>query len=689
MLSLAAAIVTAAAEEEGEWRKAARKKAAKKPSSSSSSSHQPPRPPQPGPPPSPALAAAIRALGAAPARRLTPVAVRVSTMAWAWVAAAAPGLRVPLAAAVAAGWSSTQDAHAGLFSRSTLFDAETFHMSPGGDPDDHPELTRGVKAHAAWLEYWSELWFSVCADGGRVGSVGGVPPSSASSSASAAPSPSNFTAAVSADAQAIRSLLSRLLHRALENARHLTQHPASGGARARLARLALLLAKSELRAAKRYCPSCPTGLSSSSSPAAAAAAAAAAAVTSASVRASNARLLAQRALRASLLWFEGPPAWYGRWTPDEAGEQVSAAAELAALVGDGRWFVDDDEVAGSAGEIKRKKKVSAPSPCAATAASATAAAAAAPDPVWGRCPGATPEQRVSLLKLLLDAEVERTAAWARPLAVPSHPRSPYARFRDAQWRDLVRAAWAVSPKLALSLPERLPECAAVERALEELVVAHAGEPELQAVPRGAAILANCVSTAAAAASAGGKKKKPPSSSSSSLLFSACVCGGGGVFSGDGGSPLSSSSSSSPSALDPFRSSSPTDALALWAPAPLLQALAMLGGQAGGVPAVRAYALRSLEGCDPEQVSFLLLVGLRGGEIGWRGGGGEEEEEREKEIVFFFNPSQKNLKKKKNRSPSSSRSWSSSSAPTTAAKSAPTSSQPRPAPSSTPTCSSAP
>ena len=53
--------------------------------------------------------------------------------------------------------------------------------------------------------------------------------------------------------------------------------------------------------------------------------------------------------------------------------------------------------------------------------------------------------------------------------------------------------------------------------------------------------------------------------------------------------------------DPFHSSSPTDALALWDPAPLLQALAMLGGPTGGVPSVRAFAVRSLEGCDPERV----------------------------------------------------------------------------------------
>jgi hypothetical protein len=41
---------------------------------------------------------------------------------------------------------------------------------------------------------------------------------------------------VGADAAAIRHIMGRLLHRSLHAPRGLTQHPASGGARARLAR---------------------------------------------------------------------------------------------------------------------------------------------------------------------------------------------------------------------------------------------------------------------------------------------------------------------------------------------------------------------------------------------------------------------------------------------------------------------
>jgi hypothetical protein len=73
----------------------------------------------------------------------------------------------------------------------------------------------------------------------------------------------------------------------------------------------------------------------------------------------------------------------------------------------------------------------------------------------------------------------------------------------------------------------------------------------------------------------------------------CGCCTGALEASYGGAPPAVSP-------DPFRSSSPTDALDLWDPA-LLQAPAILGGPTGGVPSVRAYALRSLEGCDPERV----------------------------------------------------------------------------------------
>ena len=315
--------------------------------------------------------------------------------------------------------------------------------------------------------------------------------------------------------------MGRLLHRSLDAPRSLTQHPASGGARARLARLALLHARTP-----------------GASPRGAAA------------------LLAQRALRAALLWFEPPPAWYGRWSAAEAREQCAAVADLAAVVAAGGW--PDYETFGEGGE-----------------------GAAAGDPVWDAAAAGgggdvaspllhiTPSQRLDLLALLLAAETERTSAWADPLALPAKPRSPYAKYTCARWTSLARAAWAVSPRLALALPARLPASGALDAELERLVVQHAGDAGLQRVPGAAEVLSRVA-----------------------------VVGEG------------KGSATTPSS--PHHHA--TDALALWAPAPLLQALAMLGGPTGGAPPVRAYALRSLEACPPEAVaSFLpqLVQLLRG------------------------------------------------------------------------------
>lgn len=41
----------------------------------------------------------------------------------------------------------------------------------------------------------------------------------------------------------------------------------------------------------------------------------------------------------------------------------------------------------------------------------------------------------------------------------------------------------------------------------------------------------------------------------------------------------------------------------WAPTDLLNALQLMSGSKGAHPVVRAYALRSLHTCPPEQVSF--------------------------------------------------------------------------------------
>lgn len=53
-------------------------------------------------------------------------------------------------------------------------------------------------------------------------------------------------------------------------------------------------------------------------------------------------------------------------------------------------------------------------------------------------------------------------------------------------------------------------------------------------------------------------------------------------------------------------------LAVWAPLPLLDAMALVAGAAGRHPAVLAYAMRSLRACPPEDVAFYMpqLVQVR-------------------------------------------------------------------------------
>ncbi|KAK9840723.1 hypothetical protein WJX81_000166 [Elliptochloris bilobata] len=222
-------------------------------------------------------------------------------------------------------------------------------------------------------------------------------------------------------------------------------------------------------------------------------------------------LLAERILAAALAWFAGPAAWYGRWSDGEAREAAAAVAEFERAV----------------------ERV----------------------PEWpASAPGPTPggnAARAALLLLLLRTEAQRLAVWTAPLeAAPATAAGGGAGVSAAEWRQHMRTAWGVDPRLALALLDRLPGAAAARGEAEALATAHAGEPDVQALPKAAALLAT---PAAARAGVG-----------AALAH-----------------------------------------LATWAPAPLLQALEMMSGPAARVPAVRAYALRSLHACNPQQVAFFL------------------------------------------------------------------------------------
>lgn len=166
-------------------------------------------------------------------------------------------------------------------------------------------------------------------------------------------------------------------------------------------------------------------------------------------------------------------------------------------------------------------------------------------PVWGSST-ADNRHRLDLLLLLLRSEAERMTVWASPRDVlDAGSRIHLSHTSDQDWQQHLLTAWSCDQRLALCLLERYPAVSAVRHALEALVMQHADDPALQQMPEAALLLA----TPAAVAS------------------------------------------NSPQLTN----------LSVWAVCPLLQAMALMAGQAGAQPAVRAYCIRSLQATKPEEV----------------------------------------------------------------------------------------
>ncbi|KAK9812698.1 hypothetical protein WJX72_002251 [[Myrmecia] bisecta] len=399
-----------------------------------------------------------------PAHAFTPDMMRLATFAWHWVVAGAPKLQVQLLSEVVDAWLWTVDHNVGLFDDS--FSHKTGPGSGDGRPRDSnlaagDSIVDGVIAHHIWLSYLLETW-------------------------------QVFSAGSSSQARAVTIQYGRLLQQSLKDPQGLTHQPASSGARFRLLLLALRYCH-QMQAARPNQP-CPLPV----------------------------MVLFERILQAALQWFRAPPAWYGRWTIEEAREEAYAVTDFAAMVDAVTYWPTLPREAGRQ------------------------AGGAQPHPVWGTAQ-ADNQERVALLQFLLKGEAERLNVWAAPLSTVGVPKSYLAATSPQQWVVFTRTAWDTDPRLALALLERFSCVNAVRSELERLVGMHAHEPAIQELPGAACILAGAC---------------PPGSA---LL----------------------------------------DHLAHWAPMPLLQAMALMSGASGRNPAVRAYALRSLLTCPPEQVAFFL------------------------------------------------------------------------------------
>ena len=60
------------------------------------------------------------------------------------------------------------------------------------------------------------------------------------------------------------------------------------------------------------------------------------------------------------------------------------------------------------------------------------------------------QQKLELLKLLLQHERERLETWAKPL----EPGASSASTADAAWKQRVNTAWTIDPRLGLALLDR-------------------------------------------------------------------------------------------------------------------------------------------------------------------------------------------------------------------------------------------
>uniref|UniRef100_A0A383V936 1-phosphatidylinositol 4-kinase n=1 Tax=Tetradesmus obliquus TaxID=3088 RepID=A0A383V936_TETOB len=466
----------------------------------------------------------VGALARAPLRHLTPETMRLSQFSWCWVSVESPEVLVPLISSLASAWIWTLDKRMGLFSGGQ-------HQQQHGRP--HASTSSAATGSSGAAAAGGAATAGE-ADEVAAGAAGGHVVEAEDDSAAEVVHDEGVLQAIYAHflwlshlletwavvsrlrdgrTAAARAVYGRLLAASLQDPAVLSHHPAAVGAYFRLLTLGLVYGRSCLGAA-------------GSGPG----------------RGQDVLLLFDRILRAALLWFRSPPRYFARCSRHTAQQQLAALeafmAELGSLV-----------ALGAAGGIAWRQGGWPSYDCGCMPGAGHHAAQQQqqqqqqPHPVWGVAAPAVGSY-VSLLRLLCSEELARLRVWVEPLkyadAAKTAPNVP--------WREYVSLAWQVDPCLALSLLDHFPASEPLRAALEAMVVKHAADTQVQALPKATLLLATA---------------------------------------------------KAPNRQELLRY------LAIWAPGNAAQGLQLLCGPAAEDPAVRSYAIKCLFNERPEKLVFFL------------------------------------------------------------------------------------
>ncbi|CAI5489475.1 unnamed protein product [Closterium sp. Naga37s-1] len=398
----------------------------------------------------------IHLLARTPLRFFTPQSLRACCLAWAWLLAALPRLSAPLLSQIAAAWGETVAGRRGVF-RALQGDEEGPRgwlrpLVVGGVPEgfsDHKgeeaQALEELGAHAAWITFISD-----CSEMYGRGS----------------------------ESQA--AAIERLLLASLSDITRLSRHPAARAPLFDLFRLALSFARTRLlvatNPARTAAAAGAAGVAGAGAVATSLAAAAAVADVSRSDAATSphvfsARLLRDRAHRAVLKWFSVDAGYFDGWP--SALRRQAALEEMAVMDAFSKALADDDTM----------EDAFWPPPAGATATAALSPASHQQrHPVWGaffsQHRSQERQQRRRLLALLTAHEGECSATWAFPLGfAPDASRTAAAAAATDIQRSrarvtaslspndvppLVRAAWAVDPRVAVCLVQRFPSVKGIQ-----------------------------------------------------------------------------------------------------------------------------------------------------------------------------------------------------------------------------------